>query len=526
MQIKYFSSLLLFCKFRKIFHPTFLMISIIRKYWQNNTFSAIMIIAIILRLLAAIFSKGYAMSDDHFVVIHVAQRWVDGFNDWFNKDHPSGFSLVYTGFHYLLFYGLKLINITDPTIKMYIVRLIHASYSLLIVYFGYKIALKISNKEIAANVGLLLAAFWLLPFMGVLNLNEMVCVPPMMAGFYFIMSGMQTEHKKYWIYAGILFGLAFAIRYQTILIPGGIGLVLLLQKEWKYFIQFTLGTMAGLFVLQGLVDWIFWGYPFAAFIQYLFYNIDARYDYIVGPWYKYILLILGILIPPVSLALIYGYLKTMKNYAILFWPVMIFLIFHSLFPNKQERFILPILPMLLILGTIGWNSYIKDSSYWKSKQKILKISNAWFWSINSILLVVLIFTFSKKTLVEPMIYLSEKQDVRAVIIEYDKHNMPWFPRFYMERKVPIYRLSKDYSTEKFIAKINALEDKTPNYVFFFGLENIQTRILNLEKLLDIGLEFEKQINPSLVDYIMHKLNPKHNLNLTSYIYKVISKEEN
>ena len=122
-----------------------------------------------------------------------------------------------------------------------------------------------------------------------------------------------------------------------------------------------------------------------------------------------------------------------------------------------------------------------------------------------------------------MIYLSEKQDVRAVIIEYDKHNMPWFPRFYMERKVPISRLSKDYSTEEFITKINALEDKAPNYVFFFGSENIQTRILNLENLLEIGLEFEKQIDPSLVDYIMHKLNPKHNLNLTSYIYKVVSK---
>ncbi len=104
--------------------------------------------------------------------------------------------------------------------------------------------------------------------------------------------------------------------------------------------------------------------------------------------------------------------------------------------------------------------------------------------------------------------------------------MPWFPRFYMERKVPIFRLSKDYSTDEFIDKINALEDKAPNYVFSFGSENIKTRILNLEHILDIGLELEKQINPSLVDYIMHKLNPRHNLNLTSYIYKVVSKEEN
>ena len=156
----------------------------------------------------------------------------------------------------------------------------------------------------------------------------------------------------------------------------------------------------------------------------------------------------------------------------------------------------------------------------------MKISGIWFWSINTILLIVLTFTFSKKTLVEPMVYLSENSNVRAVIIEYDRNNMPWFPRFYMERKIPIYRLSKDYDSQEFVARIKSGDNEAPNYVFFFGEENLPQRIQNLENLLDFRLEFDKRFDPSMMDYILHKLNPKHNLNLTAYIYKVLSEVEN
>ena len=497
------------------------MIKTIRNYWQNNTLFVIMLGAAILRLIAAVFAKGYAMNDDHFVIIHVAQRWLDGYDDWFNKDHPSGFSLVYTGLHYILFYLLKSIGITDPVVKMYIVRFIHAVYSLLTVYFGYKITLLLSNKKMAAQVGILLATFWILPFMSVRNLIEMVCIPPMIAGFYYVIKGQQSESKNYWLIAGVLFGLAFSIRYQTILIPGGVGLILLIGRDWRQFGYFTVGTVAGLFVVQGLVDWIFWGFPFAAFMQYAFYNVEYRYDYISGPWYRYILLILGVLIPPTSIALSYGFLRTLKKYAILFWPVMIFFIFHSLYPNKQERFILPILPMLLLLGTVGWQQFVLNSNFWKNKSKILKISQIWFWSINTILMVTLLFTFSKKTMIEPLVYLSKQDNVKAVILEYDRAGMPWFPKYYIGWDIPFYRISKDYDVNQVAERISSAGNKKPNYVLFFGQENLDKRISNLENLLEIKVQFDKQFDPAFIDDLLHKMNPRHNLNLTSYIYRII-----
>ncbi|MCB0484019.1 MAG: hypothetical protein KDC37_05600, partial [Flavobacteriales bacterium] len=44
----------------------------------------VLLLALVPRLVAAIFSKGYGMHDDHFLVIEAAQSWLDGFdyNRW------------------------------------------------------------------------------------------------------------------------------------------------------------------------------------------------------------------------------------------------------------------------------------------------------------------------------------------------------------------------------------------------------------------------------------------------------------
>jgi len=500
------------------------MIRKLKYQWPENPFTVIIFLALILRLLAAIFSKGYAMSDDYFVAIGIPQQWLDGYPNWFNLDHPSGFSIVYPGLHYLLFYLLKIFGIVNPELKMLIVRLLHAGYSLLTVYFGYLITLKLSNRQNARTVGLILALFWIMPFMAVRNLIEMACVPPMMIGYYMITRAEEQKQLNYWLYAGILFGLAFAFRYQSILIPGGIGMVLLFQRRWKISVYFAIGVSFGLFFLQGIVDWIAWGYPFAAFLHYTVSNVETRYDYIIGEWYRYLLLLLGIFIPPVSLYLFYGAARTWKKLALLFWPMVLFLAFHSAYPNKQERFILPMLPILIITGIIGWQEFVVKSPFWQRHRTYLKGSWIWFWSLNTVLLLVLTFTYSKRSLVEPMNYFREKQDLKGFIIEYNHGGMPWFPRFYLGREVPIYRFTIDKTDSVFALELNAAGEAYPNYVFFYGNEDLEQRILRVENVSGTKLSHDKTIEPSLMDDILHRLNPRHNRNLTSHIYKISGRE--
>ena len=100
------------------------MIRKIRTYWDEQPLILILGSAILFRLIAVIFARGWGMLDDHFLVIEASQSWVDGhdYNSWLpgsDGNHgPTGHNLFYPGLHFLLFSFLKMINITDPQVKM------------------------------------------------------------------------------------------------------------------------------------------------------------------------------------------------------------------------------------------------------------------------------------------------------------------------------------------------------------------------------------------------------------------------
>ena len=113
--------------------------------FRSNPLISILVLAFIVRLIAVVFSQGYLMHDDHFLVIEAAQSWVDGYdyNNWLPKNsksgNPTGHSMFYVGIHYIFLSVLNIMNISDPAVKMFFVRLLHAIYSLLVVFLGYKI---------------------------------------------------------------------------------------------------------------------------------------------------------------------------------------------------------------------------------------------------------------------------------------------------------------------------------------------------------------------------------------------------
>jgi hypothetical protein len=194
-----------------------------------------MLIALVIRLLAAFFSGGYAFHDDHFDVIEIAQSWVYNLPIWIHDEIPPRHSMFYAGIHYVIFYVCEMLGLTSPTGKMLVVRVLHALYSLLVVYYGYKITELLSNQRNARLVGLMLALVWFMPFMSVRNLVEITCIPPYLAAFYLILKPDDTNKKTiFWRYlgAGALLALSFVLRYHVFLLAAGAGLVLLFQKQW------------------------------------------------------------------------------------------------------------------------------------------------------------------------------------------------------------------------------------------------------------------------------------------------------
>lgn len=502
-------------------------------YYRLKPLNVIILSGLILRLLATIFSRGYGWHDDQFLIIEIAQSWVDGIDyySWLpsadGTNMPEGFSFFYVGLHYLLFSLFEFIGIYDPQSKMLIIRFIHAIWSLLIIYYGYMITLRLSNIENAKLVGWILSLFWIFPMISVRNLVEYVCIPLVLYGLYLILSANKGSRKSIWIWAGIIFGIAFNIRFQTGLLLGSFGLVILFQKKWKEAVFLAIGGIISIVLIQGVIDYFVWGKPFVQVVEYVNYNLHNAALYVVSPWYTYLFFIAGILIPPVSLFLIAGTFKKWRSLLIIFLPILIFIAFHSYYPNKQERFVVTILPLLIIIGIIGWQS-IKEQ-YIKSDlgRRIVRGSWIFFWVINFILLIPITVMYSKQARVESMIYLSKYDNINNFIIEDVNQRVLGFPpQFYLKGWYKYQTLMKNDDFNEFKeANSNRPASEQPGFILFYQPDNIELRA---ERMMEIypNLEFETVIEPGFMDHILYRLNPI-NSNQNIYIYRnkaVIPKE--
>lgn len=507
------------------------MINSLQKIWNEKPIVVVMAAAIFVRFFAIIFSKGFGMHDDHFLIIETAQAWVDGIiipgtaGGQNVEDIPAGYSIFYMGMHYLLFKLFAFTGIVDPQFKMLIVRFLHAVASVASVWFAYKITEVLSTKKDAALAGMLMAVLWFLPMMGVRNLVEVFCFPFLLAATWLIVRYEKKSNTLlYYILAGFILGLGMSIRFQVMIFAGGIGLVLLLQKKWWPAIFTGIGILSSFSLVQGLVDYKIWGYPFAGFVEYIRYNLENANAYLTGPWYQYILLLAGILLPPVSLMLLFGFTKIWKQHLIIFLPSLLFLVFHSIFPNKQERFIFPIVPFLIIGGVIGWNKFVYHSGYWKKHSKAISRSWVFFWILNLILLIPVTVAYSKKSRVEAMQYLQHYPNLDVILAEdLNRNSANMLPRYYSKQWMQLLYKSKS-GVRSYMADSLPCKPSDASFVLFYSNENLDNRVDSM-KIEIPSLQYETTIKPGFVDVVMHKLNPM-NRNETIYIYRNTEKIPN
>ena len=107
-----------------------MIIKYFKEKYAESPLAVILILGLFARLIAAIFSKGYGMHDDHFLIIEAGQSIASGYDynnwlPWNSGGVPSGHSWFYVGFHFFLFKIFDFVGILDPQVKMLLVRFIH-----------------------------------------------------------------------------------------------------------------------------------------------------------------------------------------------------------------------------------------------------------------------------------------------------------------------------------------------------------------------------------------------------------------
>lgn len=530
-----------------------------KKYIEDHPLAFLLWLAFLVRLIAVFFAKGYMMHDDHFLTVEPSASWADGynFNEWApgignDRESPEPISFFYLGFLYVFFKGLNFLGIENPDTQMYVIRFIHACYSLLTVYFAYRITERLSGKRDAFYVGLLLALIAVMPNYSVRNLVEFVCMPPLLAGFWILIrfhafrpvalkfprgNGSLTLNDGVTnalristgrlVLAAFIMGLAVGFRYQAVLIVALTGGMFVLQKELRHF--FVFGAVAFIaFFLTQMDDVLFWGgKPFQHLQGYFGYNAENALNY-PGSWATYLSFIGYIILPPVGLMLVFGFLREWKRYFFLFFPIAFFVLFHILYPNRQERFIFPALPFVVILGVIGWNRFVAQSVFWSVRKSLLRACWIFFWTVNIAAMLVLSTTYSKRARVEAMLYLYEKGDCTNFIQDFRQaEGGSLVPQFYSGnwQWYYVFRPESDYAAEiRMMPDLEAQQKGTikpkdqPNYILFYNTGKMDERVEAIREYFP-EMKYETTIEPGWFDVLLHRLNDKNALE-TVTIYKL------
>jgi hypothetical protein len=194
----------------------------------------------------------------------------------------------------------------------------------------------------------------------------------------------------------------------------------------------------------------------------------------------------------------------------------VYLAFHSFYPGKQERFIFPIVALILVAGVVGLQSRAVSASRPAKRPDLSKGLWTWFWAVNALLLVLMTGTYVKKARCETLSTIWKNHDAEAVIIEGRSSDITRAPRFYLGTEVPVYYVNEGAGVDSLARVFNGSNTPRPNYLVCMGDDNMRARTARLERLGE--MQPIATIRPGLLDRFLHMVNPRHNKNYTSRVF--------
>ncbi len=343
----------------------------VTKHRVNVLFGSLLAVGIVLRLLASCLSQGFVHPDEHQQYLEVAQGIVYGPHvSWWEYKRGTR-HYFYPGCLALLLYSLDLIGVRDPLYQATTIRIL---LSIAILVSIAILAHDWTRRGRPTGALCLLALAALSPdiiYMSIRTLSESAATIPLILSIYFL--------NRNQLLTGLLLGIMFAIRFQmAFFIPGFFLLSLSddwpARQDWKRSICHLATGLSISLVVAGLLDKIMWGQwfhsPLANFQANIIEGIAARFG--VAPWHQYLdwgMPMLAEAVPFFGFSLIALGMTREWRMAL---AGLIFLVGHSAIARKDQRFLWPLAPVVLIVFAGGFE--IAYSWLPKRSERVLFVS--------------------------------------------------------------------------------------------------------------------------------------------------------
>ena len=497
---------------------------------RKHPLAFVIIIALLIRIPAVIWSQGFIHSDDHFDSVEVAYDWLrngiegdNGYLHWknWNSDEIGRFPL-----YALSLYGImkayQTMGVTSLNAMMYGIRLAHALLSLFPVLAAFGIMRIISKKTSwAVFAGLVVALNFAMPFLGVRNLIEVVG-GNLWAGALYCFYRYRDARAPIWLYwAGIFTGLAWMIRFQIAFAVLPIPFILWFEaRSIRPALHYILAVGAML-IASGLADWLVLGSFASSTIRNLTMNTSLGALYYTIPL-LYPVEIIAFLVPPFSFFALYvmGKRSFWRNHLLIAASSLSFIAFHMIHANQQERFIMPIIPALLIMTAQAvWEKYRHDGY-------IFRTPAVRYWIviptliINGALLVTLTFSTGHRGQVYPLVW-TEKMDPHPSLLIFQPEISQWMPMDYAGFKPGDIAQIRSWADLQ-IHREPKWQQKHWEYILLYPRsdEDIPA-YLDSARAVFGDLEPVREFAPSCYDDILHMLNRRHNPSFACFVYRPV-----
>lgn len=453
------------------------------KSW-SRTERSIWILGLLLTISVGFFNHGIIALDDY---TEGFARFIPAQSLSFKETvETSGIRLPFQSVFLLSLSKLALlIGLTEPTEQLRFVLVllgifVFCAHSLASVHFFR------GSKERLLILGLV-SFYFILPLMFTRPLIENMSGAFITLAAYCAFQFHQTQKDPWIAYSVLMLSVASLFRFQTGICLLALPILIFFNKGKYSWVVFWISCFLS-FLLTGLLDLTLTGGFHRSLRAYVEYNIHFSSSYGVTPFYTFLLLFIGLSIPPTFFGRYTGF-NWKHNYRPLLAPLLFFLFFllaHSLIPHKEERFIIPIIVVFLIL-------LVPLACFWVFEKKSVW-RTLYFTAINFSLLVLISFSPPQKNVIHLVRYLDKNPQIKKVL-NYD-NSVVLFPTAFSLRKTELIPM------RPFIAL--AALTLSCDTVLAVREELYQTHFAS------DGFQIREKFTPGFVEGLLVKLNPRQN----------------
>lgn len=365
-------------------------------------------VSLLIQLIFCMTQVGYFHPDQHFQLIE--------FSSW-QLGEPSGATSVWELTSHIrptlqvyLFSGFvnlcRFCGVRDPYTQLTVLRVLFGLTGF-VLFNALGIHYFKANPKLLYIVLLLINLSWATPYIRTLFSSELASSMVFFGAL--LLYENKKEQSRYVLVAGLLFALAFYLRFQIAFALLGFGLwMLIIERNYARIIPMVIGFGVGIGINIGL-DYLF--YHQFVLTPYEYYRVNivegkaAEFGTPSFVWYI-VMLALVIGTPPLSLFLFYYSLKgAIQQYRQpLVFAVVFFIVGHCLVAHKEERFLFPIVTVLPII--CGWGLPAFQTYYQHAQTGIRAVLKGLFYVSVALTALVMIllplnpisqtFEFSRK----------------------------------------------------------------------------------------------------------------------------------